>query len=75
MRPVVPSGDVLSAFHGEARPRVHRMNSLRRLDRGDFDMVAPGRGLPADPGWARKIHEGRFSELQGLAKAALAMLS
>jgi 2,4-dienoyl-CoA reductase-like NADH-dependent reductase (Old Yellow Enzyme family) len=48
---------------------------LRRFDRGDFDLVAVGRALLADAGWARKIHEGRSSELIGFSKEALATLS
>ena len=48
---------------------------LRRFDRGDFDLVAVGRALLADAGWARKIREGRSSELIGFGKEALATLS
>ena len=48
---------------------------LRRYDRGDFDLVAVGRALLADAGWAQKIHEGRSSELVGFNKEALATLS
>jgi len=33
------------------------------LARGDFDLVAVGRALLADPGWAAKVRGGRFSEL------------
>jgi 2,4-dienoyl-CoA reductase-like NADH-dependent reductase (Old Yellow Enzyme family) len=48
---------------------------LRRFDPGDFDLVAAGRALLADAGWARKIREGRSSELIGFSKEALATLS
>ena len=37
---------------------------LRRFDRGDFDLVAVGRALLADPTWAEKIRDGRHHELQ-----------
>jgi 2,4-dienoyl-CoA reductase-like NADH-dependent reductase (Old Yellow Enzyme family) len=37
---------------------------LRRFDRGDFDLVAVGRALLADPHWAEKIRDGRHDELQ-----------
>ncbi len=31
----------------------------RRLDAGEFDLVAVGRALLADAAWAEKIHHGR----------------
>lgn len=36
-----------------------------RLDRGEFDLVAVGRALIADPEWANKVRERRFGELTG----------
>jgi len=38
-------------------------------------LVGVGRALLADAGWARKIREGRFSELTGFTKEALATLA
>jgi 2,4-dienoyl-CoA reductase-like NADH-dependent reductase (Old Yellow Enzyme family) len=35
---------------------------MRRFDRGDFDLVAVGRALLADPNWPRKVREGRAEE-------------
>ncbi len=69
------SGDFLAAFKGEASTPQSLDELLRRLDRGDFDLVAVGRALLADAGWARKINEGRLSELHGFSKEALATLS
>ena len=69
------SGDFLAAFRGEAAAPSSLDELLRRFDRGDFDLVAVGRPLLSDPRWARKIHEGRFSELRGFAKEALATLT
>ena len=37
---------------------------VRRMDRGDFDLVAVGRALLADPEWPGKIREGRADELK-----------
>ena len=70
------SGDFSAAlqFGESATPRP--LDELfRRLDRGDFDLVAVGRPLLADAEWTRKIHEGRSSELVGYSKEALATLS
>jgi 2,4-dienoyl-CoA reductase-like NADH-dependent reductase (Old Yellow Enzyme family) len=69
------SGDFLAAFKGEASTPSSLDELLRRFDRGDFDLVAVGRALLADAGWARKIREGRSSELVGFSKEALATLS
>jgi 2,4-dienoyl-CoA reductase-like NADH-dependent reductase (Old Yellow Enzyme family) len=44
---------------------------LERLERDEFDLVAVGRALLADPAWARKVHEQRFDELLPYTNAAL----
>lgn len=36
---------------------------MEMLNRGDFDLVAIGRGVLADPEWAVKVRSGRFDEL------------
>ncbi len=69
------SGDFLDAFKGEASTPRSLDELIRRLRRGDFDLVAVGRALLSDPDWAQKIREGRFSELHGFKKEALATLS
>jgi 2,4-dienoyl-CoA reductase-like NADH-dependent reductase (Old Yellow Enzyme family) len=69
------SGDFLAAFQGETSTPSSLEELLRRFDRGDFDLVAVGRAVLADAGWARKIREGRSSELRGFSKEALATLS
>jgi len=37
---------------------------IRRLEAGEFDLVAVGRALLADAAWAEKIREGREAELK-----------
>jgi 2,4-dienoyl-CoA reductase-like NADH-dependent reductase (Old Yellow Enzyme family) len=68
------SGDFLAAFKGEASTPSSLDELQRRLDRGDFDLVAVGRALLADAAWAHKISEGRSAELLGFSKEALATL-
>jgi len=46
----------------------------RRLASGEFDIVAVGRALLADPLWARKVKEGRLDELMPFTKEALETL-
>lgn len=44
---------------------VARIDDLvRRLERGDFDLVAVGRALLADPEWPGKLREGRIDEMK-----------
>ncbi len=69
------SGDFLAAFKGESSTPSSLDELLRRLDRGDFDLVAIGRALLADAEWTRKIRESRFGELVGFSTEALATLS
>lgn len=68
------SGEFLAAFRGESSEPSPIDELLRRLDRGDFDLVAIGRALLADPAWVQKIRDGRSNELEGFSKTALASL-
>ncbi|MGI4863978.1 MAG: NADH:flavin oxidoreductase [Janthinobacterium lividum] len=70
------SGDFMGAFAGEnSTPSASSLDELtRRLDRQEFDLVAIGRSLIADPDWVEKIQHNRATELQGFNAAALGVL-
>ncbi|HTJ11875.1 MAG TPA: NADH:flavin oxidoreductase [Dinghuibacter sp.] len=68
------SGDFLAAFAGESSNPASLDELARRYDRGDFDLVAVGRAILADPEWVQKIHEHRNGELKGFSKEALGQL-
>jgi 2,4-dienoyl-CoA reductase-like NADH-dependent reductase (Old Yellow Enzyme family) len=68
------SGEFLQAFAGEVSTHSPLDELLRRYERGDFDLVAVGRALLADPAWVRKIRDGRLSELGGFEREALSTL-
>ncbi len=68
------TGDFMAAFAGEASEPSSLEELLRRLDRGDFDLVAVGRPLLSDPFWTKKIHEGRTGDLKGFTRDAMASL-
>lgn len=68
------NGDFLAAFKGESSEPSSLEELLRRMDRGDFDLVAVGRPLLADPQWVQKIRDNRTSELKGFSKEALMQL-
>jgi 2,4-dienoyl-CoA reductase-like NADH-dependent reductase (Old Yellow Enzyme family) len=60
---------------GDAHADVSGVEKLLdRLEDDEFDLVAVGRALLADPEWARKVLDGRESELVPFTKAALGTL-
>ena len=65
------TGEFLAAFTGESSQPSSLDELMRRMDRGDFDLVAVGRPLLADPSWVQKIKYGRMDELKGFTKVAL----
>lgn len=69
------SGDFFGAFAGESSEPTSLEELNRRFDRGDFDLVAVGRPILADPNWVAKIKAGKMNELRGFSKEALAKLS
>lgn len=62
--------DLLADFaEGESTPTLQSLGELeRRFDRGDFDIVAIGRALLADPHWLQKVLTGRIDELKPYSK-------
>jgi len=68
------SGDFIAAYGGEGSKPASLDELLRRLDRGDFDLVAVGRALLQDPQWAVKVHQGRTEELMDFERSAMATL-
>jgi 2,4-dienoyl-CoA reductase-like NADH-dependent reductase (Old Yellow Enzyme family) len=68
------NGEFLAAFKGESSKPDSLDELIRRYERGDFDLVAVGRPILADPNWVKKIKEGKTSELRGFSKEALAEL-
>lgn len=49
-------------------------NLLQRMDDQEFDLVAVGRALIANPDWANKVRDGRLDELEAYQQEALAKL-
>jgi len=67
-------GDFFGAFAGQSSQPSSLDELVRRMDRGDFDLVAVGRPLLSDPQWVEKIKNNRTDELKGFTKDALAEL-
>jgi 2,4-dienoyl-CoA reductase-like NADH-dependent reductase (Old Yellow Enzyme family) len=77
--------DFLASFRGVQDPSVaggdgaarsaHFDRLAEMLARGDFDFVAVGRALLADPCWASKVRDGRFTDLRPVTPDALKTLA
>jgi 2,4-dienoyl-CoA reductase-like NADH-dependent reductase (Old Yellow Enzyme family) len=68
-RPVITVGsvgldtDIVSALEAGQTPSAMGIDQLlERLERDEFDLVAIGRALLADPAWAEKVRTGRSNE-------------
>lgn len=61
---------------GEARtaePDLGKLDELmRRFDRGDFDMIAVGRAMIAEPDWPRLVQRGAFDRLKPFSTSVMA---
>jgi 2,4-dienoyl-CoA reductase-like NADH-dependent reductase (Old Yellow Enzyme family) len=68
------TGEFLAAFAGESSQPSSLDELIRRMDRGDFDMVAVGRALLADASWTTKVRHHKSDELTGFTKEALQQL-
>lgn len=56
-------GEFLASLtKGEGAHKSDLNELLRRLEREEFDLVAVGRALLADPQWASKVKAGKFDE-------------
>jgi 2,4-dienoyl-CoA reductase-like NADH-dependent reductase (Old Yellow Enzyme family) len=68
------TGDFISAYGGEGSKPASLDELVRRLERGDFDLVAVGRAVLQDPHWVVKVKEGRNDELMDFERSAMATL-
>jgi len=62
------------AFRGSNSGLSELDELVARLDEGEFDLVAVGRALLADPAWAAKVRDGRNDELRPFHAEALKTL-
>jgi len=45
---------------------------MRRFDRGDFDLIAVGRAMIAEPDWPKLVQSGAFEQLKPFSTALMA---
>jgi 2,4-dienoyl-CoA reductase-like NADH-dependent reductase (Old Yellow Enzyme family) len=67
-------GDFMGAFAGQGTEKADLSELIRRLERGDFDLVAVGRALLQDPDWVKKVKEGNTDELLNFSAESLGVL-
>lgn len=67
-------GDVMGAFAGQGTEKEDLAELTRRLERGDFDLVAVGRALLQDPEWAKKIKEQNTEAISDFKAESLGVL-
>lgn len=81
-KPVITVGsvgldnDFMAGFReGKGASVVGLDRIVAMVEREEVDLVAVGRALLADPGWAAKIRDGRFQELQPFTVDAMKVLA
>ncbi|WP_321948284.1 NADH:flavin oxidoreductase [Paraburkholderia sp. J10-1] len=58
------TGEHIDTLMGEGSSVAALDHLLELVDRGDFDLVAVGRGMLVDPDWANKVRDGRIDQLR-----------
>lgn len=66
--------ELFATFAGEEAASTGITPLLEMLDNGDFDLIAVGRALLANPDWVKIIREGRFDRLKPFTKKYLESL-
>ena len=69
------TGDFFGSFRGKSSERAGLDGLVERMERGEFDLIAVGRALLADPLWVEKVREGRDDELRDFDPAAMKELA
>lgn len=67
-------GDFMAAFGGQGTEKADLTELTKRLERGDFDLVAVGRALLQDPEWAKKVKEQNTEALLDFSAESLGVL-
>lgn len=60
---VAMTGEHIDTLMGQSSSVSGIDRLLKMMDRGDFDMIAVGRGLLVDPFWPQKVRDGRLDQL------------
>lgn len=66
--------DFLGVFSGESAEPAGIDGLAERMERGEFDLIAVGRALIAEPNWAKLVREGRFDAMRTFDPVSLGEL-
>jgi 2,4-dienoyl-CoA reductase-like NADH-dependent reductase (Old Yellow Enzyme family) len=66
-------GEFFGAFRGENSSPASLDGLIERMERDEFDLIAVGRALLADPNWVQKVRYGH--DTLGYDRSTLAMLT
>lgn len=73
---VTLSGDFMSALAHGHRDDISDLGDLiERMERDEFDLIAVGRALIANPDWAEKIRDNRTNEIVPFRREMLSTLN
>lgn len=68
-------GEFIAAFGGAGSRPASLDGLIARMEREEFDLIAVGRALLADPNWALKVRDGRDDELLDFERSYMARLT
>ncbi len=80
-KPVITVGSVgldstsTASFGGRTANPTGIEELIKRVEGDEFDMVAVGRALLADPDWINKVMDGRDSDISPFTPEALGTLA
>ncbi|MGQ9425808.1 NADH:flavin oxidoreductase [Gilvimarinus sp. F26214L] len=61
-------GEFIASFGGAGAQVASIDNLVERMERGEFDLIAVGRALLANPDWADKVKNGQFDQLKAFTQ-------
>lgn len=67
-------GEFIAAFGGAASKPASLDGLIQRMERDEFDLIAVGRALLADPHWVQKVRDGRQGDLTDFERSHMAVL-
>lgn len=69
------NSEFFGAFRGQADGGASFGDLIERMERDEFDLIAVGRMLIADPDWVAKVRDGHLDQLGGFSPEALKTLA
>ena len=68
------NSDFLGAFQGRGAEVESIDTLITQMQRGDYDLIAVGRALLANPDWASKVKQGQYGQLKPFSAELLQTL-